>query len=56
MADLAADEAFARRLQAEENERSYQPLGTSGGGSSGQRSSEPELNPLVPREVIEQGG
>lgn len=55
MADLAADEAFARRLQAEENEQSYQSLGTSGGGSSGQRSSQTELNPLMPREAIEAG-
>ena len=56
MADLAADEAFARRLQAEENEQSYQSQGTSGGGSSGQRSSQTELNPLMPREAIEAGG
>ena len=50
--DLAADEALARRLQAEEDGRPFS-LTESGDRGGGARN---ELSPLMQRQAMEQGG
>ena len=51
-ADFAADEALARRLQAEDDGRPLSSI-EAGNENEGQRN---ELSPLMQRQAMEQGG